>query len=57
MSKKVYDKVAYPNVDSLWARIQSEWAQIGTELLHNLCDSMPWRMDAVATSRGYPTCY
>ena len=57
MSKRVYDKAAYPNVDSLWARIQSEWAQIGTQELHALYNSMGRRMDAVEKSRGYPTRY
>ena len=57
VSRKVYDRSVYPNIESLWTKIQAEWADIPVSTLHKLYDSMPRRLEAVAKSRGSPTRY
>ena len=57
LTRRVYDRAAYPTADALWARVQQEWAQIGRDTLHRLYDSMPRRVEGVLRQRGYSTPY
>ena len=57
LTRRVYDRAAYPTADALWDRIQQEWAQIGQDTLHSLYASMPNRVQGVLRNRGYSTPY
>jgi hypothetical protein len=46
LTRRVYDKATFPNVDALWQAIQTEWNNVGWGFsIHciNLCPSASWR--------------
>ena len=57
LTKRVYDRAAFPSADALWAQIQVEWGGVGQQLLHHLYDSMPNRVQAVLGQQGHPVHY
>lgn len=45
------------NQNNLWEILQEEWLKLDENILKNLVDSMPRRIDAVITNKGNPTKY
>ena len=43
--------------NAFWAAVQGEWKQVAPEVVKNLCNSMPKRVDAVIAAKGRPTPY
>ena len=60
--KRISFEMRYKNYASLFVTVsghasREQWPQLGDDTLHNLVDSMPRRMAAVAHGRGGHTCY
>ena len=51
------DQRPVQGLDGLWAAVQDVWQQMPQELVDNLIDSMPRRIEAVINARGGPTKY
>jgi DDE superfamily endonuclease len=45
------------NMDELWGRVQAEWRRIPNEILQNLVQSMPKRVESVIKRKGLWTKY
>ena len=45
------------SLDELFEVIKTAWEQLPVDLLTTLADSMPHRIEAVLSNRGYPTKY
>ncbi|KAK3820980.1 MAG: hypothetical protein J3R72DRAFT_497376 [Linnemannia gamsii] len=44
-------------MESLWERIQKIWTEIPIEIIHDLYESMPWRIKELYYNKGGPTKY
>lgn len=56
IDRKVHSRT-YRNVEELWKAIQDAWTSIPRDLIENLVDSLPNRIDEVKNNRGNPTRY
>lgn len=58
LERKVRKRTPHPkNINELFDILVEEWNNINIEILENLVDSMPRRIEAVIDSKGYPTKY
>lgn len=54
LSKEVYKKGNFANVEDLFEALQKEWAALNPQILANLYASMDARLDLVQEAKGYP---